>query len=100
MLIGQRSRYQLLGWATTVGLYYRTMMNLMHGGSQQNPHYQRPAGEILQDLGGVGVSIVAAVILLPAIGLRALSHRVFRSSREAERGAAIWCPGCRECNGR
>ena len=47
------------------------MITLMHDGRRRNYRPERPAGFSPEDLGWTFLSIAAAAVLLPAIGLKA-----------------------------
>lgn len=67
------------------GPYSRNMMNLMHSGQRRA---RQPKREILQEVGLSALSITAALILLPAVGTKALVHAVFTTkgkSADADR---------------
>lgn len=52
------------------------MMNLMHDGRWRHSRPERPNGHTLEDLGWTSLSVIAALILLPAIGLKAAATAV------------------------
>jgi hypothetical protein len=73
------------------------MMNLMDNKHWWEPMPKRPSREALRDLGWTSLSVAAALVLLPAIGLRALAHKIQPTEAGRADAAAIWCPGCPEC---
>ena len=56
------------------------MITLMHDGRRRNSRPDRPAGFSPEDLGWTVLSVVAAVVLLPAIGLKAAAGALMPSN--------------------
>jgi hypothetical protein len=59
------------------------MITLMHDGGRRNSRPERPAGLSPEDLGWTVLSVVAAAVLLPAIGLKAAAGALLPSKGKA-----------------
>ena len=55
------------------------MITLMHDGRRRNSRPERPAGLSPEELGWTVLSVVAAIVLLPAIGLKAAAGALIPS---------------------
>lgn len=65
------------------------MITLMHDRGWRNSRPERPSGFSPEDLGWTVLSVVAAVVLLPAIGLKAAAGALLQGKERDADGPGL-----------